>query len=40
MNTTTARGAGNLLTRSTAILATLFFVLSSGLTILASRLRT
>jgi preprotein translocase subunit SecG len=29
----TARGAGNLLTRSTAILATMFFVLSVALTI-------
>ena len=29
----TARGAGNLLTRTTAILATLFFLVSGGLTI-------
>jgi preprotein translocase subunit SecG len=32
----TARGAGNLLTRTTAILATLFFLLSIGLTIVAN----
>ena len=29
----TARGAGNLLTRTTAILATRFFIVSAGLTI-------
>ncbi|HWE46060.1 MAG TPA: preprotein translocase subunit SecG [Caulobacteraceae bacterium] len=32
----TARGAGNLLTRTTAVLATLFFMLSVGLTILGN----
>lgn len=32
----TARGAGNLLTRTTAILATAFFVVSFGLTILGN----
>ena len=32
----TARGAGNLLTRTTAILAGMFFVLSVGLTILGN----
>ena len=32
----TARGAGNLLTRTTAILASMFFVLSVGLTILGN----
>jgi len=32
----TARGAGNLLTRTTAILATLFFLVSFGLTILGN----
>ncbi len=32
----TARGAGNLLSRTTAVLASLFFVLSVGLTILGN----
>jgi len=36
----TARGAGNLLTRTTAILATLFFIVSFGLTILGNTQRS
>lgn len=36
----TARGAGNLLTRTTAILATLFFIVSFGLTILGNAERS
>jgi len=36
----TARGAGNLLTRTTAILATFFFIVSFGLTILGNTQRS
>jgi len=36
----TARGAGNLLTRTTAILATLFFIVSFGLTIFGNTQRS
>lgn len=36
----TARGAGNLLTRTTAVLATLFFIVSFGLTILGNTQRS
>jgi len=36
----TARGAGNLLTRTTAILATLFFIVSAGLTIMGNMTRS
>jgi len=35
----TARGAGNLLTRTTAILATIFFIVSGGLTIAGNMAR-